>query len=244
MPEGFSYYEVSRNRRSRWWWVVIGFVATPACVWLVFTLGQQRASLDGGEGQRDIIKLEQRANELEHENAVLRDQMGILERSVAVDKEAYGHIERSLKALQDENYTLKQQLTVFQSIVAAESEPDVVTVQQFTLKVGKKARQYHYRLHLMQSSTSAPQVKGKVTFQIEGLRDGKEQSAPLSLLTQGRISEQAFQFRQMQNFEGEITMPDNFEPVRVRVRISVQGKAGTKQVSQAEKIFDWLAIVR
>lgn len=244
MPEGFSYYEVAHSRRSRWWWVVMGLVAAPAGLWLAFTFGQQRATLAGDEGQQYIVKLNQRASQLVKENATLRDQMGVLERSSAVDKEAYGHIERSLKSLQDENYSLKQQLTVFQSIVAAESASDVVTVQQFTLKAGKKARQYHYRLNLMQSSTAARQVKGKVTFQIEGMRDGKEQSAPLSLLTQGRSAEQAFQFRQVQTFEGEVTVPDNFKPVRARVRITVQGKAGNKPGHQAEKIFDWLDIAR
>lgn len=242
MPEGFSHYEVKRGRRPGWWIALAVLALTSAALWLVFDFGRQRAGFDSEVQLRQLALMELRVKQLSKENAELRDKLGAVERSAAVDKEAYGRIEHTLKSLQDENYALKQQLTVFQSIVAADSESDVVTIQQFKLTAGKQARSYHYRLSLMQSKAAARRVKGKVTFQIEGIRDGKEQAAPLTLLTQGRLTERDFSFRQVQTIEGEVVVPDNFRPVRARVRISVLGKAGAKPAPQAEKIFDWAEI--
>lgn len=236
MSEGFSHYVVRRQSPARRLGLLMIFsVAMSVAFWFVFDFGRSRAGFDAEEAAQRVHMLELRIKQLTKDNVDLSEKAALLERSNGVDREAYGKIEKTLRTLQDENYALKQQSSVLQSIVGAGAAAEFVKVQQLKIKKGSGAGKYRYRLALMQTEHVDRAIKGSVTFALEGLQGGADKVFAINAGPGGKLTVQPFSFRHFQNLDGDFVMPQNFEPQRLKVSIDMPGKSP----SHFEKIFTW-----
>lgn len=236
MTEGFSHYVVRRQSPARRLGLLVIFsVAMSVVFWFVFDFGRSRAGFDAEEAAQRVQMLELRIKQLTKDNVDLSEKAALLERSSGVDREAYGKIEKTLRALQDENYALKQQSSVLQSIVGAGAAAESVRVQQFKIIKGSGAGKYRYRLALMQVEHVNRAIKGSVTFALEGVQGGADKVLTINGGPGSTLAIQPFAFKTFQNLDGDFVIPQNFEPQRLKVSIDTPGK----NPSHFDKIFTW-----
>ena len=79
-------------------------------------------------------------------------------------------------------------------------------------------------------------MRGIIEMEVEGLEDGKPKVLLFKKLAEGNSKVLNYKFRYFQNVEGEIWIPPEFEPKKVRVLLKPQGKG---QPPAIEEVVDW-----
>ena len=72
-------------------------------------------------------------------------------------------------------------------------------------------------------------------LQVEGLRAGEPTTLALRQITEKSVKDLNYRFKYFQNIEGDIELPENFEPLRMNVEIL----PGGRQKDKIEKTIDW-----
>lgn len=204
-------------------------------VWMVFDIGRKRAGHDSEESSRQVAILELRVEQLKEENRQLREKAAFLEHGKTIDRQAHGQVEKALSDAQAEVAELKQQLHFYQSIVSPEDAAEGVQIQAFAFEPGATPTTLRYKLTLIQGPSRAKRVQGAVTFSIDGETEGGDTGLGLMELTSEKTSRLNYDFKYYQNFQGDITLPADFKPAQVVVKVMPKGKVR----GALEKTYEW-----
>ena len=202
----------------------------------LFALG--RASVDSGKLPAEPRTTgDERLTALRADNASLREQTAMLERTGQVERAAYDRISESLKELQDEVLRLTEELAVYKGIVVRSGFSKGIVIQSLKLHSEEQSGLYRYQVVLTHFGADKEVVSGSMKLLISGT-----QGRRTSVLTVGELAnaqaenaEIRLQFRNFVTVEGLLHLPQNFAPQYVRVR--VDGEAGQHRI--AEKTFTW-----
>ncbi len=220
------------------WVLACAVLVLVGVAYLAFELGRVRGgySFIDAAGQR--AELMGQVAGLQDDNEGLRRQVAVLETAREVDREAYDQVEANLGDLQARIQAQEEELAFYRGIVAPEDGAAGLKVQALELFPVDLEANVRFRLHLVlvQAVKHDRRVSGVVNLVVAGERDGVAVSYPLSELTEDEGFEKlAFSFRYFQDFQTELTLPDNFRPRRVEVQLRPSGR-GAKLV---ERVFDW-----
>jgi hypothetical protein len=92
---------------------------------------------------------------------------------------------------------------------------------------------WHYTITLTQNINRGGMTSGQMRFAVDGVSGGKLKTLDWpQLLQKPSAPAQTFSFRYFQQIEGDVMLPADFTPQRVRV--SVTGSFGKQ-----EQRFDW-----
>lgn len=178
-----------------------------------------------------------RLAQLRKDNAALRQQATILERTSQVERAAYNRIGESLKQLQNEVLRLTEELAVYKGIVVRADSNKGIVIQNLKVSPEEKVGRYRYQVVLTHFGADKEMVSGAMELLVSGTQSGKASVLSLGELAGEERSNPAIhlQFRNFVRVEGLLHFPPNFAPRHVRVR--VEG-AGAKQQT-IEKTFTW-----
>ena len=118
MSHRYVIYERSSGRRAfklALWAVLLG-----AAAYLGSEYGRADAAADISRTTAERNALRQRTETLESENASLREREAILQRAAQVERQAYTHVDETLKDLQDQILDLKEELAFYRGIISPE----------------------------------------------------------------------------------------------------------------------------
>jgi len=212
--------------------VLIVFVIASGAA--LFLYGRSRAGYDFLGLQRTINQLGGQVAILEKENKKLRERTAILKRAREVDTEAYTDVNSSLKGLQEEVLELKEEVAFYRSIVTPHESSRGLRIQTLEFRENGQERGYRYRLILTQVMKNNRITRGTVSITIEGLADQDIKELSLRDIVH-KEKELKFKFKYFQHFEGNIVLPENFIPQRVRLDI-------VSNRINMNKTFDWAFI--
>ena len=188
----------------------------------------ERGKYHAGDGMRELARqrseLEKKVDDLQAENVGLREQIAVLQRSSEIDRRASLDVRSEFAGLQDELLELR-------------TEPGL-RIQRFQLEAAEESGGYFYRLTLTQVKGNERYVRGVIEMEVEGLEDGKSKVLLFNKLAADNSKALKYKFRYFQNFEGQIWIPPQFEPKRVRILLKSSGKG---QPPGIEKVVDWPA---
>jgi len=198
--------------------------------YLSYDYGHSRADYDydGLEEQNSV--LEERISELVIEIEKTRDELVANQSSSEIEKLAYGEVDQSLRTLQSEVLELKEEVAFYRSIVAPRESARGLRIQRFN--VAQAGKGFRYKLVLTQVIKNSRITRGNVVMQIEGVRKGKSVKLNLTSLSAKGQKQLDFRFKYFQSFEGDLTLPKDFTPSRVHVKVS------SNRVT-LEKTFAW-----
>ena len=80
--------------------------------WWMFDIGSQFAGFDRGEAHREMTNLRASASRLQRENSVAKIEAITARRELQIEIATRHELTRSLKALQEENAHLKEDLSI------------------------------------------------------------------------------------------------------------------------------------
>jgi hypothetical protein len=202
--------------------------------WALFDYGRDRAGFDSSLAERERNVLHNRIDELVADNNQLRAQSAILIQAAEIDRQAYDQVDDTLRGLQGEILELKQELDFYRGIVSPKGG-EGLRVQKFSLTRNGETQSYRYNLVLSQSVKNQRLIKGVARMTIYGMQGEEQKELALKDITQPGQKSIGFRFKFFQELDGDIILPDDFEPLRVEVEAMPDGN----QLKDIKKVFSW-----
>ena len=181
-----------------------------------------------------------RIAELESRNHKLVQENAHLEGGSKVEREAYEHANRELVRLQQELLAQKEELVFYRGIVSPSNAALGVNLQSFEVRKKNSQNHYSYKMILTKSGKSTKKVTGGTKILIRGESNGSVSELNISdLLLENSSKGTKFAFRYFQVFEGDISLPDGFEPFEVKIGIAPT----TKKVKAFSETISWTEVL-
>ena len=204
--------------------------------YLIFEFGRIQADYNVVDVRDDQRAYELEITDLEKEIAELKQEIALLETHKEIDREAYKVVEANLSDLQRKILEQDEAIAFYRGILSPRDGGRGLRVQDLKLTKGKKDRQYHVRLVLVQVMQHDRSVKGEVDFTLEGAQDGVATTYKLEqLLPDDADSKWAFSFRYFQDFDRELILPAGFTPEKVNIEVVSR----TKSIASVKQSFTW-----
>jgi cell division protein FtsL len=227
-------------RQYRPWKIWLGLVLVIACLVLAFILGHYYQSY---ELQRVLLEREtliSRIDEMESRNRRLVQENAHLEGGSKIEREAYQLANQELVKLQQELLAQKEELVFYQGIVSPSKAALGVNLQSFEVRRKNNQNEYSYKLILTKSGKSTRKVSGNTELLIRGESGGNVSDLKLvDLVLEESDKNTKFAFRYFQVFEGDIVLPEGFEPFEVKIGI----KPTTKKVEAFSETISWTEVL-
>ncbi|GAB4292234.1 MAG: hypothetical protein Kow0096_06970 [Thiohalomonadaceae bacterium] len=211
--------------------LVIGAVLSG---WGLFEYGRYRAGFDTLTAQQEQGELNRQNAELHQEIVALREEKAVLERSIQIDRQAYKALEATVGGLQAEIAEYKSELAFYRGIVSPKDAQQGLRVESFDIAANGVENSFRFKLVLTQVLKSDRLARGRATFEVEGLQEGQNKTLLQHEVTTDATKFFTFNFKYFQNFEGDLTLPAGFIPLRVVVKLDPSGGA-----DKVEKIVEW-----
>lgn len=203
---------------------------------IMFLLGRAYQSYE--LSQIKIIRetLENRVSELEQRNATLVRKNAQLASDSKIEHDAYEKVNQSMVALQKQLLEQKEQLVFYQGIVSPEKLALGINVQSIELNKKNDLGLYSYKLVLTKRGKSSQYVKGNLNFLVKGQINGEHKDLDMKQIKQSfNDKDVKFSFRYFQVFEGELLLPENFEPYDIELEI----KPTTRKIKNFSETISW-----
>jgi hypothetical protein len=229
-----------RVRQHKPWKLWVGLLALVACLALVFIAGKAYQDYELHRVLLERETLLSRIAELENRNHKLVQKNAHLEGGSKIEREAYQLANQELIKLQQELLKQKEELVFYQGIVAPSDRALGVNLQSFEVRRKNSQNQFSFKLILTKSGKSTKKVSGNTAILIRGESEGKVSELKLTDLTLENSSKGTkFAFRYFQVFEGDIALPDGFEPFEVKIGVIPT----TKKVKAFTETISWTEVL-
>ncbi len=221
---GISAPRVAVHTQLPWYWqwtfIALTVVIVIGLAWATFLLGQTFAfrPFDPNSATRETV--EQALARVQRENEDLRTKLAALEQKVRIDGATHQTLTDQLRAMTEQNATIKEELAFFQVIGG---DTAGMSVQRFTVTGGKVPGEFRYRLLVVQSKQRAEHFRGRVELVVNVVDKGVEKT--LVFPRSGEKTQPfALGFKFFQRIEGVFKVPSEVKVTRVEARIYEAGK--------------------
>jgi len=219
----------SARLRARLWWGLAWAATLLLAVGLGFALaGGGPAAIGKGSARK--------AAQLERENAQLKQQLAIAQRSVQVANVASRKLTNNLAERDEQINGLRADLAFYARLVGGSAQREGLQLQGVHLTRVGTSRAWNIVLTLTRNARRGDEVHGTATVDIDGVRNGslarlhwQDISAP------GQKDGLAFKFKYFQQLHGTILLPADFTPNRLDIDLEPKGaKAITQSMSWSD----------
>lgn len=176
---------------------------------------------------------------LKRENEQLTKNLNILgvELEVAklTEQQHFVEIGKSIDVEKD----LRTQLAFYQQVMAPELNEQGFLIEGFNLEPALSDNSFRFELVLMQQNKTKSTLKGNLKVTLIGSENGKAKQYTLdSMLSDQEQKSLTFSFKYFQVIDGEIRLPDDFQPEQVSVHADIFQFRRKK--GELTTVFDWL----
>ncbi|WP_296281919.1 DUF6776 family protein [Pseudoxanthomonas sp.] len=208
---------------------LVAWVASLGAVWWAasHTAAPRLAQADAARTQAER-ELEAVSAEL----TTLRQRESTLARSDQISRAANAEVQEGLAERDEEIAALRADIAFYERLVGSTSQRKGLSVHvaEFAPEAGGTWR---YQIMLTQTMNRGAISQGQMRFIVEGVRAGKLATVQWDELHQQRSAPaQAYSFRYFQQLDGNVMLPPDFTPQRVKVSLHGEDAA-------VEQALDW-----
>ena len=203
--------------------------ATCGVAWFTYDFGLEYAGFRKGESTKLREKLDETVRLQQVELNELNARTAAAERQLQIERATYGDLAKQVKALEQENATLKEDLAFFQSLTATGKE-GAISVNRFRMVPDSLPGEYRYQLLLVQAGERAKEFHGRLQFVLNLQQDGRK--VTLMIPESGRADAKEYQvnFKLFQRVEGLFRIAPNATVKGLQVRI-FEGNSDTPKLT-------------
>ena len=172
------------------------------------------------------------------ENEKLRNQIIMLERTTQIDSQAAAELDDELKKLQDEVYKLRGELEFYQNIMSSTGASKGLSIQGMQIEK-LTDNNYQFKLILTHVSKNDKVTEGTAEIVLEGQQDNVTRTINIKDLMINSSIDLSFKFKNFKRFEGNIMLPEGFNPSRIMVKLQPRDE----KLSMIKKVFNWSDIL-
>jgi hypothetical protein len=153
-----------------------------------------------------------------------------------VDQRALELLRSEMAAEKERTADLEEGLSFYRSMVASDDIAKGISLRKPELVAGSNPGQIHYRFFAQQKEREYEVVEGSLSVEVYGLSGEHEASYPLGKLS-NEFSAQAaaLHFRYFQAIEGDLTLPEGFQPQGLKLVLRINKPLNTEVREQ----FPW-----
>jgi len=153
-----------------------------------------------------------------------------------VDRRALELLRSEMAAEKERTADLEEGLSFYRNMVVSEDTDSGLSVRTPELVPAEGNGRFRYRFFIQQMERDYEMVEGTLAVTVSGSSAGKDVSFPLAKLSTDFDAEAStLHFRYFQAIEGELSLPQGFEPQG----ITLVAKASKPRKSEAKKQFPW-----
>ena len=218
---------------------ITAFIAGAVISALVgFAYGYYQTLLTQETAQAGHAELERELESVQLENSDLNRQIAILDRSSVMDQHANREVQETISGLRDRVAELEQDIVYYRGVVAEEIEDTGLIISRLEIDGTNDPRIYNYKLVVRQRDADGDTyLLGHVNVSLLGRKNDKLVIIPLRDISAEQDElDIRLRFRYFQNIEGELALPEGFEPERVQI-----AAVETAPIEKAlDQDFDWI----
>ena len=196
-------------------------------------LGYSQGQALQAEQQRDRVESENLIRSFAEDNEELRRALALAQRQAEVDQNAAQEVAGDFTDLQARIAQLEDDIAYYRQVVEEQTGSTGLTISSFDLRPTGRDNARRYKLVLRQQDADGDTyLEGHVEVTLVGERAGQRVRMPLKDVSAEQDEEAIrLRFKYFQNVEGEIVVPEGFEPVKLEVR-AVADSPVAKRVDQ------------
>ena len=136
-----------------------------------------------------------------------------------VDRQTVELVRKELAGQSEEITALEEGLAFYRGLMSPGDIAPGLNLHDLELMVGEQPGHYFFRIVLQQEARKHALLKGKLEVVISGVQDGNEVEYSLAELSDDiEVEGIPLQFRYFQSIEGQLVLPQGFEPGKFRVQ--------------------------
>ena len=164
----------------------------------------------------------------------MRQEIADLQVGGEIDDKANEEVRQTIEQLQEQIAQLNEEVNFYKGVMVPNAADKGLRIERLDVSSNVPGR-VKYSLLLTQVVDKHDYVQGAVQISLLGQEAGLERSFNLSELDEQKEASVRFRFRYFQNINGELMVPEGFEPREVMVIAQSSGA----NVQRLEKTFDW-----
>jgi len=211
--------------------VLIGVFA----LYVVYELGRYNAGYDRQAMAQQRTELEVQIEHLEKANREQRTQLAELDTIRVGRAREQTEVARTMGDLQAQVAHQSQELAFYRGVVAQGGASLGVKIEQLRITAGQHPASYVVHMSLVRSGRAETPATGSMQLSLDGTVAEGARTLDLATLTAGRQRELRYNFRYLESFDQELTVPLSFKPERLNVEVS----SGRRDVAPLSQTFLW-----
>lgn len=222
------------------WKLWLGLVFLLLLMIALFQLGKRFQAYE-----LEYLKLERETlvsqiEDLKTRNLSLVQKNAHLQGGSKIERDAYEIANQNLVKLQRELLAQKEELAFYQGIVAPNDAELGVNLQTFEIRKKNNQSHYSFKMILTKNGKSTKKIQGAANVLIRGESGGNVSELKMSELgLDKQANDTKFAFRYFQVFEGDISLPEGFEPFEVEIGIN----PSTRKVKSFTETISWAELM-
>jgi len=204
-------------------------------LYVVYELGRYNAGYDRQAVAQQRTALEVRIEHLEKDNRELRTRLAETDTIRAGRAREQAEVARAMGELQAQVARQSQELAFYRGVVAQNANALGVKIEQLRITPGTRPATFIVHMSLVRSGRADGAASGTVHLSLDGSTDGSTRSLDLGALTGGRVRELRYDFRYLQNFDQELSVPLAFKPEQLVVEV----QSSRHDVAPLSQTFLW-----
>ena len=209
-------------------WIVVLSISLAFGAW-IYDAGRKFAGFDRNEIQQELTDLRTSVARLGGENTRFKAESNAAGSKLSIEQTAQKRLADQVRVLETENTRLKEDLALFEGMVAAERKEGAFAINSFRVEL--ENGRLRYRLLITRGARTGsilgggqePEFSGRIEFQItpDNLAKGAGESGMIRLpaVEEAGADNYRVKFRYFQRLEGELTLPAGATPKQVQVRL-------------------------
>ena len=209
-------------------WIVVLSISLAFGAW-IYDAGRKFAGFDRNEIQQELTDLRTSVARLGGENTRFKAESNAAGSKLSIEQTAQKRLADQVRVLETENTRLKEDLALFEGMVAAERKEGAFAINSFRVEL--ENGRLRYRLLITRGARTGsilgggqePEFSGRIEFQItpDSLAKGASEGGMIRLpaVEEAGADNYRVKFRYFQRLEGELTLPAGTTPKQVQVRL-------------------------
>jgi len=234
----YQWSVVKSRPHTRIWQAAVLCMLVGAAVVGAFYLGQQLSRNTDSRAQRDLAALRAELETVRKAEQQLRQQRENAKLGAEVDRKSLEDVRQEVIDLKAAIAGLEEENQFYRNLMTPDADTRGLSFGPVEIVQTERPRTFRYKVVIQQLATQHELLSGTLNFKVVGRQDGEAKVLALKELSSTIDSADIkLRFKYFQNVEGELVLPEGFEPERIELEARPAGSS----TGVIEKRLAWLA---
>lgn len=234
------FYQVTHRDPRRWYLLLAALfavliAAVVTSIWIGYLFGVDTNS-PGSSGYEEKGRDLELKMALESE-VLMKKQLEAATLGAEVDRNALEGVRVELAELKNQLAALQEENQFYRNLMSPAGSHRGLTFGVVEIVDTERPRAYRFKIVMQQLGTNQQQLNGTLSVNLVGRQAGERVVLPLKDVSSDvEATNIKLKFKYFQNIEGDLVLPDGFEPER----IELEARSSQPSVTKIEKRYGWL----